>query len=54
MLCSDLARRSCVDHEQIEVVDPNKYMLQNKIPFERQEPKDPPNQSPSLAFEVAT
>jgi hypothetical protein len=31
MLCINLARNSCVDHMQIEVVDPNKYMLQNKI-----------------------
>jgi hypothetical protein len=45
-LCSSVTIRSYVDNAQIEVVDPDKYMLQNKIPSERPNPKDSPNQAP--------
>jgi len=39
-LCSSVNIRSHVDNAQIEVVDPDKYMVQNKIPSERPDPKD--------------
>jgi hypothetical protein len=43
LFCTNLARNDCVDDAQIEVVDPNKYMLQNNIPFQHQSPSQTPN-----------